>query len=103
MIRRPPRSTLFPYTTLFRSVPLQKQHLHRQLRSHKGVARAKQIGKLAPAERQRGLIEQPAQRSGMPRAHPLGDTGEALKPCVRLVASEQFTAALTRTGTLPAG
>src|SRR6476646_10924909 len=23
MIRRPPRSTLFPYTTLFRSVPLQ--------------------------------------------------------------------------------
>src|SRR3712207_8815351 len=24
MIRRPPRSTLFPYTTLFRSVPLYK-------------------------------------------------------------------------------
>src|SRR2546430_7831852 len=24
MIRRPPRSTLFPYTTLFRSVPSQK-------------------------------------------------------------------------------
>src|SRR5256885_14760012 len=24
MIRRPPRSTLFPYTTLFRSVPLEK-------------------------------------------------------------------------------
>src|SRR2546422_1142479 len=23
MIRRPPRSTLFPYTTLFRSLPLQ--------------------------------------------------------------------------------
>src|SRR3712207_8284850 len=28
MIRRPPRSTLFPYTTLFRSA------LHRQLASH---------------------------------------------------------------------
>src|SRR2546422_4345292 len=28
MIRRPPRSTLFPYTTLFRSlVPLAKQHI----------------------------------------------------------------------------
>src|SRR2546430_9096254 len=30
MIRRPPRSTLFPYTTLFRSRPIQdhrKQHL----------------------------------------------------------------------------
>src|SRR5258708_30915157 len=25
MIRRPPRSTLFPYTTLFRSVPLDQQ------------------------------------------------------------------------------
>src|SRR5258705_12984997 len=25
MIRRPPRSTLFPYTTLFRSYPIQKQ------------------------------------------------------------------------------
>src|SRR5262245_64726769 len=24
MIRRPPRSTLFPYTTLFRSVPFRK-------------------------------------------------------------------------------
>src|SRR3712207_7683414 len=27
MIRRPPRSTLFPYTTLFRSLPLQKVEL----------------------------------------------------------------------------
>src|SRR2546422_10978019 len=30
MIRRPPRSTLFPYTTLFRSVPIvEKIHLQR--------------------------------------------------------------------------
>src|SRR3712207_2949637 len=27
MIRRPPRSTLFPYTTLFRSLPLSKPAL----------------------------------------------------------------------------
>src|SRR5258708_12207536 len=27
MIRRPPRSTLFPYTTLFRSVLARPQHL----------------------------------------------------------------------------
>src|SRR5258708_30923875 len=27
MIRRPPRSTLFPYTTLFRSVPLGSRKL----------------------------------------------------------------------------
>src|SRR5256885_9241661 len=26
MIRRPPRSTLFPYTTLFRSPPAARQH-----------------------------------------------------------------------------
>src|SRR5438552_14894456 len=26
MIRRPPRSTLFPYTTLFRSSPLRPRH-----------------------------------------------------------------------------
>src|SRR2546427_7490171 len=29
MIRRPPRSTLFPYTTLFRSVLDAKRHGHR--------------------------------------------------------------------------
>src|SRR3712207_8816990 len=27
MIRRPPRSTLFPYTTLFRSIPASNGHL----------------------------------------------------------------------------
>src|SRR2546429_4991787 len=27
MIRRPPRSTLFPYTTLFRSLPIEKSKL----------------------------------------------------------------------------
>src|SRR5260370_21216116 len=29
MIRRPPRSTLFPYTTLFRSPKLEKKSAHR--------------------------------------------------------------------------
>src|SRR5437016_10618505 len=33
MIRRPPRSTLFPYTTLFRSLPLRDR---RALRGHIG-------------------------------------------------------------------
>src|SRR3989442_4552761 len=37
MIRRPPRSTLFPYTTLFRSVlPQQQLEAGDQLRRHKG-------------------------------------------------------------------
>src|SRR3712207_7669304 len=32
MIRRPPRSTLFPYTTLFRSVRLAPVHAPQELR-----------------------------------------------------------------------
>src|SRR3712207_7285709 len=38
MIRRPPRSTLFPYTTLFRSVFLATHVL-----AHVGVAHGRQI------------------------------------------------------------
>src|SRR5256885_14624053 len=35
MIRRPPRSTLFPYTTLFRSVTISTpDHLHAVIASH---------------------------------------------------------------------
>src|SRR5574340_1482186 len=33
MIRRPPRSTLFPYTTLFRSGERRSQRIHRTLLS----------------------------------------------------------------------
>src|SRR2546429_3042433 len=37
MIRRPPRSTLFPYTTLFRSLSGQRQATRRQVwREEKG-------------------------------------------------------------------
>src|SRR5256885_3581827 len=36
MIRRPPRSTLFPYTTLFRSVP---QRVHQGQQAQEGQAR----------------------------------------------------------------
>src|SRR2546427_10146181 len=33
MIRRPPRSTLFPYTTLFRSAPAQAGEIYQDLAS----------------------------------------------------------------------
>src|SRR3989475_3614214 len=33
MIRRPPRSTLFPYTTLFRSLPRQQRRRHPRRRA----------------------------------------------------------------------
>src|SRR5438552_15289847 len=38
MIRRPPRSTLFPYTTLFRSLHQLSRHEHLQLRGLCGEA-----------------------------------------------------------------
>src|SRR2546430_8019380 len=37
MIRRPPRSTLFPYTTLFRSLGFQIQHTRSSLSSTKSL------------------------------------------------------------------
>src|SRR3712207_8175496 len=40
MIRRPPRSTLFPYTTLFRSQPFEVAHVElRVLRHDRAPAR----------------------------------------------------------------
>src|SRR5688572_32410309 len=39
MIRRPPRSTLFPYTTLFRSTPSTSHRLWMQLTSHVSTLR----------------------------------------------------------------
>src|SRR5260221_3894994 len=38
MIRRPPRSTLFPYTTLFRSNPADRERLKKLLQDHGAVA-----------------------------------------------------------------
>src|SRR2546430_1546158 len=53
MIRRPPRSTLFPYTTLFRSVPC-----HFYSRAGAGIA-----GMAASAHRAKRLLEKCADRS----------------------------------------
>src|SRR3712207_8268961 len=39
MIRRPPRSTLFPYTTLFRSIPIRPADESRLESAHSIVAR----------------------------------------------------------------
>src|SRR3712207_7794107 len=54
MIRRPPRSTLFPYTTLFRSLAAQRQvevffgtkagTQHRSLLAHDDGHRSRRIG-----------------------------------------------------------
>src|SRR5687767_15339823 len=42
MIRRPPRSTLFPYTTLFRSVARRHSRSCRKLRFRQGRSRGRQ-------------------------------------------------------------
>src|SRR3712207_8637727 len=57
MIRRPPRSTLFPYTTLFRSAD-QRPEVPPRLRPHRGTADGR-AGLGAPAVQpgdDRGLV-----------------------------------------------
>src|SRR2546430_14377706 len=43
MIRRPPRSTLFPYTTLFRSQKLPQHHLKTSLRVRRREVRDRRL------------------------------------------------------------
>src|SRR3712207_7339829 len=44
MIRRPPRSTLFPYTTLFRSRAVPHARLHARRDAEPGPRRARDVG-----------------------------------------------------------
>src|SRR3712207_8822686 len=62
IIRRPPRSTLFPYTTLFRSRPHRRPEHEREERHVAVPARGEQQER----ERRRGE-ERPGERG--PRAH----------------------------------
>src|SRR3989442_4474634 len=43
MIRRPPRSTLFPYTTLFRSLPPRRQERVFRLRERRAARQLRQL------------------------------------------------------------
>src|SRR3712207_8493322 len=62
MIRRPPRSTLFPYTTLFRSVDDG---------AGRGVEQ-QQVGRLAGAQRPAVTVEAPDGRRA--HRHAIGET-----------------------------
>src|SRR3712207_8283768 len=63
MIRRPPRSTLFPYTTLFRSVdPASTQNLARGIlladkRSGRGFKTGRSHIKVTKRSRERSVLE----------------------------------------------
>src|SRR3989442_3541839 len=65
MIRRPPRSTLFPYTTLFRSPSLCDQTVDRSLRYLVIDAQVVRSGKFA--DRPAGVF--PAQEPGRSEEH----------------------------------
>src|SRR3712207_8638442 len=77
MIRRPPRSTLFPYTTLFRSCVLR-------LKRDPGGSRGRELRLIAAAHERRHATRH--SRAGSHHArHPLG---------VRLPRSEEHTSEL---------
>src|SRR2546430_13797143 len=65
MIRRPPRSTLFPYTTLFRSgVPVAlRAPVHRRVAVHQwgGLCRIEPHGDILPGIPEQGLPALPAR------------------------------------------
>src|SRR3712207_8667566 len=71
MIRRPPRSTLFPYTTLFRSLRREEQDSRGLLRAV--LERVQAVTAAAEeddrAGRVRGLVRLPAHRDGRSEEH----------------------------------
>src|SRR3712207_7786417 len=74
MIRRPPRSTLFPYTTLFRSQPAVRDRRDRDPADGRGGAGGDPLGGDGPARGGRALRGGARQRGlrGAERARPAG-------------------------------
>src|ERR1035438_10744741 len=68
MIRRPPRSTLFPYTTLFRS----GKAVHPERADHRPAGPGLQAGYGRPARRARGVHRRTPAADGR--------AGESLRP-----------------------
>src|SRR3712207_6975717 len=69
MIRRPPRSTLFPYTTLFRSLPDRRALLRRGPFVGRGAERGRSEGVARPLGRP---IAAPAPIGTLPRLRSRG-------------------------------
>src|SRR3712207_7641331 len=65
MIRRPPRSTLFPYTTLFRSDDADRQRRHGQGRR---VERRQRVRERAQLGQQRPRLPLQRQAQQLPRS-----------------------------------
>src|SRR3712207_8754049 len=77
MIRRPPRSTLFPYTTLFRSVRVLLEHLRGPARD---AAHGEDRREVARTETERRIhksaIEIDVRHEALARLHLLLDANE---------------------------
>src|SRR5256885_12143768 len=73
MIRRPPRSTLFPYTTLFRSRVSQPKALLRERHGEQAV-----VGDDAAANRHAIVLATPLELPGVERAGRLRSERDAL-------------------------
>src|SRR2546426_2674908 len=78
MIRRPPRSTLFPYTTLFRSLCVDAGLDHARLRSAR--LRPAHVLPAAVAQLARGIRRQPPRGRADP-ARSEEHTSELQSPC----------------------
>src|SRR3712207_8692614 len=68
MIRRPPRSTLFPYTTLFRSLLGRRGLLRAQRRGSTGLDAAAASAELLGGDLRRAGARVPGGRSLRPRS-----------------------------------
>src|SRR5256885_7134171 len=78
MIRRPPRSTLFPYTTLFRSVRLRRDQLaHDVLVARATIAQQNGFEQAGPAQPVHMVGPHPGSQQGRSEEH----TSELQSPC----------------------
>src|SRR3712207_6945785 len=102
MIRRPPRSTLFPYTTLFRSQPRAGRDGARRLRVRGRALRPRRPGGAAGLRRHaRAGVPSPADGQGRSEEHTSELQSRQYLVCRLLLEKKKkrlLTCAVTRLG-----
>src|SRR3712207_9381892 len=92
MIRRPPRSTLFPYTTLFRSLALHQRLDRAERRERDRLLHAALRRRALRLPDRAAVLE--AERHGRGDVEPRGDEVHALDRRAVLRRSEEHTSEL---------